>query len=157
MFKYNTFLVKKSESEDDKRLNKIETRFNYRLTLFTFTSFTWIYDSFYKSVNGVNVKKVPYWIAEYITPLGLAHWIMQDGSRQVNQGISLATNSFTFEDCKFLSYILEEKYKLKCTVVKTGHLGQWRINVWKESMTNLVTIVKPYIIDEMKYKFLGYI
>ena len=150
-------LVKKSESEDDKRLNKLEIRFNYRLTLFTFTSFTWIYDSFYKSVNGVNVKKVPCWIAEYITPLGLAHWIMQDGSRQVNQGISLATNSFTFEDCKFLSDILEEKYKLKCTVVKTGHLGQWRINIWKKSMTHLVTIVKPYIIDEMKYKFLGYI
>lgn len=84
---------------------------------------------------------------------------MQDGSRQVNQGISLATKFFTFEDCKFRSDILEEKYKLKCTVVKTGHLGQWRINICstKKSMTHLVTIVKPYIIDEMKYKFLGYI
>jgi len=31
--------------------------------------------------------------------MGLAHWIMQDGSRQKNQGITLATNSFTYEDC----------------------------------------------------------
>ena len=31
-------LVKKSEGVNDKRLNKGVTRFNYRLTLFTFTS-----------------------------------------------------------------------------------------------------------------------
>jgi hypothetical protein len=27
----------------------------------------------------------------------------------------------------------------------------------KKSMSDLVSIVKPYIIDEMKYKFIGYI
>jgi len=151
------FLVKKSESLKDKRSNKVETRFNYRLTLFTFTNFIWIYDSFYNNINGINIKKVPHWIGEFITPLGLAHWLMQDGSRQVNQGVSLATHSFTYEDCIFLSTILKKKYNLKCTVIKTGHIDQWRINIWKESMTNLVTIIKPYIIDEMKYKFIGYI
>ncbi len=82
---------------------------------------------------------------------------MQDGSRQKNQGISFATNSFTFEECRFLSNILKKKYKLKTSVVKTGHPNQWRINIWKESMNDLVTIVKPYIIDEMKYKFIDYI
>jgi hypothetical protein len=43
------------------------------------------------------------------------------------------------------------------SVVKTGFDNQWRISIWKESMHALVSIVKPYIIDEMKYKFLGYI
>ena len=42
----------------------IENRFNYRLTLFTFTSFNWIYDSFYINVNGKTVKKVPFFIAD---------------------------------------------------------------------------------------------
>jgi ubiquinol-cytochrome c reductase cytochrome b subunit len=152
------FLVKKSESLTDvKRSNKPETRFNYRLTLFTFTNFLWIYDSFYTKINGINHKKVPYWIEEFITPVGLAHWLMQDGSRQVNQGMFIATHGFTFKDCSFLSNILKKKYNIKCTVVKTGYTDQWRINIWKESMTDLVTIVKPYIIDEMKYKFIGYI
>jgi hypothetical protein len=32
-------LVIKSESKNDKRLDKTVTRFNYRLSLFTFTSF----------------------------------------------------------------------------------------------------------------------
>jgi ubiquinol-cytochrome c reductase cytochrome b subunit len=150
-------LIVKSEGIYDKRLNKAETRFNYRLTLFTFTNFLWIYNSFYHKVNGVTIKKVPIWIEEFITPIGLAHWIMQDGSRQKNQGIYLATNNFTFEECKLLSIILQKKYKLKTSVVKTGHINQWRINIWKESMNNLVTIVKPYIINEMKYKFADYI
>jgi len=80
-----------------------------------------------------------------------------DGSRQKNQGISIATNSFSYEDCVFLSKILTEKYGLKTSVVKSGHINQWKINIWKQSMPDLVSIVKPYVIDEMKYKFSGYI
>ena len=144
-------LVKKYDTDQN------EDRFNYRLTLFTFTSLLWIYDSFYQNVDGITKKVVPSWIGEYITPVGLAHWIMQDGSRQAKQGINLATNSFTYDECTFLCNILKDKYTLKCTVVKAGFTHQWKISIWKESMTELVAIVKPYIIDEMKYKFIGYI
>jgi LAGLIDADG DNA endonuclease family len=45
---------------------------------------------------------------------------MQDGSFQKGQGINLATNSFTYEECKFLAIILTNKYKLKISVIKTG-------------------------------------
>jgi len=158
---YSSFLVpkliKKSESINDKRLNKSVIRFNYRLSLFTFSSLTWIYDSFYTKINGITVKKVPVWIEEFITPIGLAHWIMQDGSRQKNQGIYIATNSFTYDECEFLCSILYRKYNLKTSTVKTGFPDQWRISIWKESMPILVSIIKPYVIDEMKYKFINYI
>lgn len=150
-------LLVKSESKHDKRLDTSITRFNYRLTIFSFTSLLWIYDSFYHEVNGVTTKRIPAWIGEFITPLGLAHWIMQDGSRQKGQGISLATNSFTYADCVFLSKILQDKYNLKTSVVKAGFEEQWKISIWKNSMTDLVSIVKPHIIDEMKYKFEGYL
>jgi len=150
-------LVKKSESRDCVLLNEAKNRFNYRLTLFTFSSLVWIYDSFYMEVKGKKLKRVPDWIEEYITPIGLAHWIMQDGSRQIKQGIYIATNSFTFEECQFLCDILKRKYNLKSTVIKTGFINQWRISIWKESMDTLVSIVKPYIIEEMEYKFKDYI
>ena len=149
-------LVKKPEAVIDKRIDKTVARFNYRLSLFTFTYFVYIYDSFYYNSNGITIKKVPCLIGEYITPLGLALWIMQDGSRQVKQGISLATNSFTHEDCEMLCHILSKRFNLKCTVVKTGTIHQWKINILKQSMPMLVTIVRPYIIKEMKYKFIGY-
>ena len=49
---------------------------------------------------------------------------MQDGSRQAKQGINLATNSFTYDECTFLCNILKDKYTLKCTVVKAGFTHQ---------------------------------
>ena len=150
-------LVKKSEAFVNKTINSRAARFNYRLSLFTYTSFVWIYDSFYHNCDGVIEKRVPSWIGQYITPIGLAHWIMQDGSRQSKQGISLATNSFTYEECNMLCQILSKNFSLKCTVVKTGTVDQWRISIWKQSMSSLVTIVKPYIIKEMEYKLAGYI
>lgn len=57
-------------SEGDSR---VEKRFNYKLTLFTFSSFTWIYDSFYITVKGKTIKTVPVYISDYLTPLGLAN------------------------------------------------------------------------------------
>ena len=138
-------LVQKSDKE-------IENRFNYRLSLFTFTSFIWIYDSYYKTINDVTKKRVPFYIADFLTPTGLAHWIMQDGSYQKGQGINIATNSFTFEECKFLTTILTNKYSLKTSVIKTGTPNQWRISIWKESMPLLRKIIKPHFIPEMEYK-----
>jgi hypothetical protein len=49
---------------------------------------------------------------------------MQDGTRQIKQGVNLATNSFTYDDCLYLSKILQEKYNLKTSVVKAGVDGQ---------------------------------
>lgn len=134
----------------------IENRFNYRLTLFTFTTFNWIYDSFYTEVKGGKIiKKVPLFIPEYLTARGLAHWIMQDASFQKGQGIKLATNSFTYEDCKFLALTLTNKYNFKTSVVKSGKPNQWCVSIWKESMPYLVELVKPYFIREMEYKLKG--
>ena len=82
---------------------------------------------------------------------------MQDGSRQRKQGINIATNNFDYNECVFLSNILKNKFSLKCTVIKAGKDNQWKISIWKESMTHLSSLVKPYIIDEMKYKFVDYI
>lgn len=85
-------LVAKSESFQDKRLDRSITRFNYRLTTFTFTSLLWIYEGFYPVVYGKNTKWVPAWMGANYNTSGLALWIMQDGTRQIKQGVNLATN-----------------------------------------------------------------
>jgi ubiquinol-cytochrome c reductase cytochrome b subunit len=140
------FLVKKN----------IENKFNYRLTLFTFTNLTWIHEAFYKKVKGDTIKKIPYFISEYLTPRGLAYWIMDDGSFMKGQGISIATNCFTYKDFKFIALVLTNKFNLKTSVVKTGKLNQWRISIWKRSMPELIKIVSPYFIPEMIYKLKGH-
>ena len=92
-----------------------------------------------------------------LTPIGLAHWIMQDGSFQRGQGIYLATNCFTYEECKYLANILSHNYQFKTSVIKTGVPNQWRISIWKESMPMLIKIVSPYFIPEMEYKLKGHL
>jgi len=106
-------------------------KFNFRLSLFTFTSLAWIHDGFYHNVDGKQIKRVPEWIHLYLTPLSIAHWFMQDGSRQAGQGVSFATNSFTHEDTVRLAELLTSMYGLKTSVIKTGKEGQWRISIWK--------------------------
>jgi len=54
---------------------------------------------------------------------------MQDGSYQKGQGIKIATNSFTYDECKFLALTLTNKYNLKTSVVKSGKPNQWCIAI----------------------------
>jgi hypothetical protein len=54
---------------------------------------------------------------------------MQDGSYKKGQGIFLATNSFTYEECIFLASILNKKYNFKTSVIKSGKPNQWRISI----------------------------
>ena len=143
-------LVTKSEGAFDRRTNKTVVRQNWRLTTFTYLSLLWIHEGFYPQ----GTKIVPAWVTDYISPLGLAHWIMQDGSRQIGQSVYLATNSFTYADCLFLANFLATQYGLKASVVKTGVEGQWRIAIWKESMPLLRLIVGPHMHPSMLRKLI---
>lgn len=120
-----------------------------RFTTWTYTSFNWIRDIWYEN----NIKRVPPkdCIGEYLTPLALAIWIMDDGSK-VNKGLKFSTNSFTYNECLMLVNVLSENFNIKASVQSAGSKDQYIIYVWKESMSDLRNIVSPYIIPEMKYK-----
>lgn len=55
---------------------------------------------------------------DYLTPLALAVWIMDDGG-WTNYGVRIATNSYKLKDVESLSKILYSNYKLENTVQKT--------------------------------------
>ena len=115
---------------------------------------TWTYDQFnyiYKEWYIDNKKVVPKSILIYLTPLALAIWIMDDGGK-VGQGLKLATNSFKYEDILYLTNILNFKYKLRCSIQKTGIDNQYNIYIFKESIPILRNIVKPYLVPSMYYK-----
>ena len=136
---------------------EMASQFNYRLSLFTFTSLVWIHDGFYHNVDGKQVKRLPEWIHLYLTPLAIGNWFMQDGSRQAGQGVHFATHSFTHEETVRLAELLTSMYGLKTTVIKTGKEGQWRISIWKQSMPDFARIVGPHMCQSMHYKLEGYI
>jgi hypothetical protein len=110
--------------------------------------FTKIYPMWY-----LNKKKiVPINIQELLTPEGLAHWIMGDGSRQ-NLGLHLSVYAFTWDEVRLLISVLENKFNLKCSCHVHSSIGEkWRIYVWEESMEHLRLLISPNIITSMLYK-----
>lgn len=136
-------------------LPKIQTRLGskgkvrkiIRFRTWTFSSFNWIYELWY--INGV--KFVPSNIGEFLTPLALAIWVMDEGGK-VNKGLKLSTNSFSYSDCLFLVTVLYDKFKLKATVQSAGAPDQYQLDIWKESMPLLREIILPYVHSSMKYK-----
>lgn len=124
-----------------------KVRKTIRFGTLTYSSFNWIHDLWYK--NGV--KHVPLCIKDYLTPLALAIWIMDDGSK-VGKRLKFSTNSFTYDNCLILVNALSENFNLKSSIQNTGAKDQYIIYIWKESMDDLRKIVSPYIISDMRYK-----
>ncbi|CAO1639638.1 unnamed protein product (mitochondrion) [Sympodiomycopsis kandeliae] len=126
---------------------KGKIRLIMRFKTFTYQSLDWIHDNWYD--NGI--KRVPRDIKAYLSPLALAIWIIDDGSRS-GKGLKFRINSFTYDDCLFLSNVLLELYNVRTSVQKAGYANQYVIYVFAESIDILRHIVKPYIVNSMLYK-----
>ena len=97
-----------------------------------------------------NVKVVPNNIYDLLTPRGLAFWIMDDGSRH-GTGLHIGVYAFSNDDVDKLMFTLQDKFKLRCSIHYNKDKKP-RIYIFKESMPNLIDLVKPYFIKKMLYK-----
>lgn len=125
-------------------------RYYYRFITFTYSSFNWIHSEFYVNNN----KIIPQCIEQYLTPLALAVWLMDDGSKYKNKGIKFCTNCFSLKDVKNLADILQKKYDLKTSIHQTGYINQYNLYIQKSSMDKLKSLVKPFIHETMLYKII---
>ena len=127
----------------DPRSNKEYKALQFALRAFScFNSFR---DTFYP--NGKKLR--PYNIDELLTDIGLAHWIMDDGSKQ-GDGLHLNVYAFSLECVDRLINVLTARFKIKCSIHFKD--GKPRIYVYKESMELLISIVKPHMDPSMMYK-----
>lgn len=92
---------------------------------------------------------IPSNIYDYITPLALAIWIMDDGTWKTS-GVRIATNSFTLEEIKLLSFTLEKKFNIKSSLHKNNN--SYQLYIKKESIFLLKNIILPYLHKSMFYK-----
>lgn len=58
------------------------------------------------------IQIVPADIADHLTPLGLAHWYMQDGSKTTDNGITFATHCLNEAELLLLIQTLSTKFGL---------------------------------------------
>ena len=127
--------------------------FHFRANSYTFSSFNWIHEMFYKFDIERNkfIKIVPLNIEDYLTPLALAIWFMDDGSK-LGSGVRIATNNFTFNEVRFLCDILYKKYNLIASVHSGGKDKGFVLYINKSSVPLFISLVKFYMQPSLYYK-----
>lgn len=100
------------------------------------------------------IKIVPLNIEVLLSPIGLAHWIMDDGFRSGN-GVVLCTDSFTLIEVESLKKVLEFKFDLIVTIQnRTSSSGakDFRLRINGKSHDKLLSLIKSHFILSMYYK-----
>lgn len=150
-----------------KRIRKNgEIFFHYRIKSYTFSSLNWLHDMFYKEtiiydqiepefnnhkLSCKYVKIIPTNLEDYLTPLALAIWFSDDGSK-AGTGAKISTNCFTHEEVALLCDILHNKYKLYTRINSGGTNKGEVIRISTKSMSNFSKIVKPLMVPSLHYK-----
>ena len=97
------------------------------------------------------IKIVPLNIEEYLTPLALAIWFMDDGSR-LGPGIRIPTNNFSYKEVEFLCNILFKKYNLIATIHTGGQDKGYVLYIQKQSVPLFISLVKEHMLPSLYYK-----
>jgi hypothetical protein len=126
----------------------------YEFNTYTFRSFNWIHKLFYHKGKKVISRN----IENYITPLSLAIWIMDDGG-WTKYGVRLSTNAFSYDEIIILTDILRRKFRLEVTIQKLSKPKvqnkceeKYSIYIKSISIPILIKTVRPYIHPSMLYK-----
>lgn len=111
-------------------------------------------DMFYDN----NKKVIKEEIGLYLDSLGLATWFMDDGSKSGRgNNYRLSTDGFSKDDNYRLQSILKSSFDLNVKVLEyTRHDKQYYyLFINKRNAINMTEIIKPHIIDCMKYKLMN--
>ena len=141
---YTSNLQPREYTRQIKRGHEVCVYTGYEFNTFTFRSFHWIHELFYKK----GTKRISSQITDYITPLALAVWIMDDGC-WTNAGVRIAVNSFSLSEVKILNDLLKNKYKLDTMIhssslapAKEERRNRYSIYIKKNSDWKLIRIKK---------------
>ncbi|MBI4656345.1 MAG: hypothetical protein HY746_06315 [Elusimicrobia bacterium] len=97
-------------------------------------------------------KILPEDLGEFLDPLAIAVWFMDDGSRgaRTPRGLVFNTSGYSAEEQKFLQKLLAEKFGVQMSVHKVGK--GFQLYVKAESFDRFKELISPHLIAEMRYK-----
>lgn len=127
--------------------------YHYKINSFTFNNLNWIYNMFYirDDLNNQTTKIVPSNLMCFFSPLAIAIWFMDDGSK-TSHSVKIATNGFTHSEVYTLCNLFQEKYNIICSVQKGGKDKGYVLYVSNKSLESFRSLVKPYMLRCMLYK-----
>ena len=93
-------------------------------------------------------------LEKFLNPLSLAVWIMDDGTNELGSGkcVKINSQSFSYTDHEIICKLLRNKFDLKANINKDR--TYFRIRFHKESMPQLIEMVRPYILPSLFYKLI---
>jgi hypothetical protein len=154
---FHSYLSKRGYCNTNKPKLKIRIRknktiyYHYSINSFTFSSLNWLHDMFYKEIKGKYVKFIPENIEQILTPISLALWFMDDGSK-LGKGAKIATNCFTKSELLRLCQILKNKFNITVTVNSGGINKGQTLYISASSMATFSKIIKPNMLPSLNYK-----
>lgn len=151
---FNEYILKEPHvyTRINKNDNEVKT---WRMETFTGVIFKELGDLFIKNNKKIIIENL---IKDYLTPRGLAYWYMDDGNRCYYKGTRadsdmncvINTQGFTVEEVNILIKEINIKFNLDCTLA--FNKKKPIINIPNRSYDIFYDLVKPYIIEQMKYK-----
>ena len=110
-----------------------------------------LYELFYqRSVNkNKNTKVITIELLQYLNPISLAYWAMDDGS-WTPSGFYFHTEGYTFKECYLLAAMLHYRFGLFSTIQL--HEGKPMIKISGKSMSLFRSIVTQHFHQSMLYK-----
>jgi len=94
-------------------------------------------------------------VMEDITALGLAVWMMDDGSMQRGKYFTLSSNNLSKEENEYVVDILLAKFGINAQVANAGR-GFYGINFGRAGTQELLAVIGKYIHRDLSYKFGSY-
>jgi len=101
------------------------------------------------------VKVIPTNLEEYLTPLSLAIWFSDDGSK-LGKSAKFATNCFSLDELQFLCDILHINFNIRTSIHSGGVNKGYVIYIWVESMPDFSKLVKSLMLPSLHYKLGDY-
>ncbi len=115
--------------------------------------FTDLRRKFYSSLMKRSDKKLDWSIiAKWMSPLTLAVWLMDDGTRSSKNRFGIECQSFSKPDNEFLVNLLGEKFNLDCKLITSVNGTGWKIQIIDNNVNQLRILLMPYFCDCLKYK-----
>jgi recombination protein RecA len=120
-------------------------RIAYRFTTQSLPVFTEYHQWFYRDRK----KRVPKDII--LTPLALAVWFMDDGTKS-RSACYLNTQQFTIEEQQYLQHLLAQTFGIHSTLNRDKHY--YRIRITSRATRTLHDVVRPHILPCFCYKLM---
>ncbi|MCZ2224540.1 MAG: hypothetical protein LC122_13025 [Chitinophagales bacterium] len=140
-------LVNSVSCYNDKRGNSIMHSFNSLSSKEFIDTYNLFYDN--------NKKVIREDLINHLNEFGIAVWFMDDGSSQKSSS-RFSTEGFSVEENKILQKILKNKFDIE-TKISYYSRNDKKYNYLllnKNNTIKLNNIIKPFVIDCMKYKLL---